>query len=210
MIFWVAAGDKLARRRRRNARLVFRGRVHRLGCDAPHADAAMVGAGPGALSQSNDQTHGAESGGRPAGYRCAHCRPAVAGAVEPVRGDREPARRQRQGRGRGAAERAGRWLHAPCHGRLDRIDQPAALCQPHVQSKRRLAGRDARTRTALSRRAHEGARGNDGRVHRLCKGAAGRAQLRLIRCRQHAPFVHGGDERIAQARHDARPFQGHG
>ena len=35
-------------------------------------------------------------------------------------------------------------------------------------------------------------------------------QLRLLRCRQHAPSVHGGDERLAQARHDPRALQRHG
>ncbi len=56
----------------------------------------------------------------------------------------------------------------------------------------------------------EGAGGNHERVHRLRESATRPDQLRLVRRRQHAPSVDGGDERRAQARHDPRAVQGHG
>ena len=94
--------------------------------------------------------------------------------------------------------------------RLGRFDQPADLRQARLRAPGYPAGCVDCTCPVVSRRAPESAGGQHAGVHRLCKSAARTAQLRLLRRRQHASSVHGGDQGRAQAGDDPHPVQGNG
>ena len=125
-------------------------------------------------------------------------------------GDREQARRQRRGFGRGVDElAAGRHrVHHP--GRLDLRHQPAHLRQDGLQHRRSDADYDDRPGPDLSRRAPKGAGQDDERVHRLREGQPRQAQLRLVRRRLHASSVDGGAGIVALRKLDSHSYRGTG